>query len=1093
MWAGSLICRLTQWGLFFPPSPGMLSLHHSHRVEHLLQALLEVTAQPLDNLFDPETILVQNQNMGRWLSQQIAEQTGIAANNRFALPASFIWSVFASEFNQLTTTPGYNPESLIWHCMRVLPQLREQDAFAAIQHYLSGHNPELKLYQLSCQIADLFDQYLVYRPEMILGWEAGRDDHWQARLWRSIRRDADQSHWAQLVSEFLDRASRRVIDTASLPERLSIFAVSSLSPAYLNLLAVLAKEIDVHFFVLNPSLNYWGDIVSKHDLARLRGLWSQQGKADQSDSYTVGHSLLASMGKQGRDFADQLHDFPCQDMEYFDTPEATSLLQHLQRDILLLQQPGTEYSPVIRIEVDQSIQVHSCHSPMREVQVLHDQLLQLFETVPDLAPHEILVMTPDMDQMAPYVDAVFGRSAMERMGYMGYRPPQIPYSISGHNDALSHPMIETLMGWLDLATERFEASTVLSWLMLPAIQRRFDLHEQHDEALQQIQHWIDQSGIRWGLDAGHKASLGLPEEDANTWGFGFQRLLTGYAMDLETDLYQGIAPFHDIEGMTAIWLGQLMHFIERLRYWRQIISTPSGISDWQERINQLISDLFLPDESEERLLDQFRTAMAKVADSASVAGFTDLISAQILSEQISRQLKKTHQSHSFPDGRVSFSTLAPNRGIPFRVICLLGMNDQIFPRTSHPPSFDLISQRPRKGDRSRRDDDRYLFLEAMLSARDVLYISYTGHSEKDNSIRLPSVVVDELLDCLDLGYRLDDAPARDSILTEHPLQAFSQRNFELGSYAAEWLARTQSSPIFIERPLSIDEPTVTSLELGELIKFFNNPSRFFIKNTLGASLHEADESIQDCEPFGLDNLEKYQLKNVFLTAAVMGESQDQQGLLQATGTLPHGALGELIYQKTIAPLPDLIQEIQQLTEDTLPPLEIDLSLNRIELQGWISSRTQSGVFRYRPARLKAKDRITVWIEHLALCTTEPDITSTHLAEDMLIRFDPIDQTQARQQLNKLVRIYLEGHRQPSPFFPSTSYQYAEQIKKGKTEEQAIGSARNKWHGGPYGRGDQEDAHFHQAFRGRDPLDNQFAQVAETFYLPLLDAQRITKR
>ncbi len=1054
----------------------MLHLYHSNKMESLLQALLQVLEQPLENPFTAETILVQNQGMARWITQGIAERQGIAANLDFPLPATFIWRIFELQLERVPDSSSFDKEALLWRCMALLPRYSHSEGFEEIANYLSGDDADLKCYQLSRRIADLFDQYLVYRADMIKRWEAGEEQHWQARLWRAMRENSSEPHRASLIEEF--RASLDAQGAAAeMPQRIMLFGLSALPPLYLDIIASLSEHIEVHLFLLNPSLNYWGDIVSEKDLARLRGLWRSHDRSDVSELYMAGNPLLASMGRQARDFLDQMHEYQAVDFDFFETPGQGTLLAAVQEDILNLQQRGSGELSVGVIEpADASIQVHSCHSPMREIQVLHDRLLSLFASMTELTPQDVVVMSPDIDQLAPYIEAVFGGA-----------PPQrhIPFSIADQADAAQDPLVETLLGWLELPFDRFEAPAVLSWLELPAVQRRFRLDQ---AAVERIREWVSNSGIRWGINSEHRVQLGIDEADSsNSWAFGFERLFLGYALSPGSGLYDSVAPFTDVEGGEAPWLGELQAFIESLDSWRKELARPANIVQWQRRINLMMEQLFLPDEDEEQILKSVRDALDKLVEHAQRAGFEERLDASVLHQHLASQIGSGSGSRRFLTGRVTFCNMVPMRSIPFRIVCLLGMNDSNYPRIDKPLGFDLIAQHPRKGDRSRREDDRYLFLESILAAREVLYISYVGHSQQDNSVKLASVVVSELLDYVQQGYQLADGDLRQQLLSEHPLQPFSERNFTLGSYAAEWLERGDGRQQFIGDALPLVDEFSEGIELNDLKAFFINPARSFLKQ-LGVGNAEYDEALEESELFELDNLGAYFLKHEVLSELLHGgDSESCYNLARARGELPHGSFGEIAFTQTTEKLEEFARQVASMQEQQDLPVDIRIDVEGAAIDGRVSALVGGGCFSYRAAKLKPKDQLMLWIEHLALCAAGSGGESTHLAEDKLFKLDAVEQKAAVSKLDELVKLYRQGRNMPLSFYPATSLAYAKKIADGKDESAALSSAGYAWEGSQYARGDSLDPWFDQAMRGRNPLDEPFCQIAQQVFIPMLEA------
>ncbi|MEJ2481237.1 MAG: exodeoxyribonuclease V subunit gamma [Acidihalobacter sp.] len=1071
----------------------MFHIHHSNRTELLLDALAQVCAEAPADPFEAETVVVQNPGMARWLALGIAERSGVAANLEFPLLASFVWRVYETQFDDLPDHSPLDREILLWRLMALLPEQLEDPAYAPLRHYLQGADEALRRYQLAQRVADLFDQYLVFRAERVLAWEGGEEEHWQARLWRTLNAGERQPHRARLYAEFGERARAGELRRGDLPARVSLFGLTAIPPAYVEVLRALAEVIDVHLFVLNPSLNYWGDIVDERTRAQLRRLWARHGRAAEADYLSVGNPLLASLGKQGRDLLDLLHEGAGEDHDRFAPPQRLDLLGMLQLDILMLQGrgDGADEQPPLPLEPgDRSLQVHSAHSPMREVQVLHDRLLALIEESDGLTPRDIVVMAPDIDAYAPYVEAVFGAAPPER---------RIPWSIADRHAAAESPLAATLLALLALPQSRLTVSEVLALLEDAAVMRRLGLDE---AGLERVRRWVREANIRWGLDADMRAGLGLPAEDAASWAFGLRRLLLGYAMppDGET-LISGIAPYPDIEGGEARDLGLLADFIERLAAWRERLMQPREAAAWADALGALLDDFFLPDDDEANFLQQVREALGSLREHCREAGFAEAVDLAVVRDHLRGRLEDARAGQAFLDGRVSFCNMVPMRSIPFRVVCLLGMNDGDYPRNQRPLGFDLMAEQPRRGDRSRREDDRYLFLEALLSAREVLYLSYVGRDIRSNAERVPSVLLGELLETVERGFRAPDggADVLKQIVTEHPLQPFSSRYFgggeRLFSYAAEWLSETRHDGIgaFLERPLpEPEEAPWRELELDELAGFLSHPARHLLERRLGVNLREYDERIADAEPFELDHLGAWQLKDRALALTLAGrDAEGLERLALADGSLPSAGFGRQAFARAVESVPELAEELRGLgVEAACDTLELDLELGECRLRGWLRGAGAGGLLRYRTGRLRARDRLRLWLEHLALNALAPqgvECVSVFCAEDGLLRLGPV--TDAPAHLQALVGLYREGWREPLPFFAETSLAYAERLlRKGEDAEAALAAAAKVWAGNQFVAGEADDAYNRLAFRALEPLDARFAELAERVYAPLFAAQ-----
>ena len=525
----------------------MLHLYQSNRLERLAEALAALLLrEPLSPLCR-ETVVVPHPGVGRWLGLRLAERLGICANVEFPLPAAFIWRVLREFLGELPEANRFEPGVLTWGILRGLHELRDDPRFGPVRRYLRDGDP-IKGYELAGRLALLFDRYLVYRPDWIAAWEGGRSatpgDDWQAALWRylvgSQGTEAD-SHWVRLLEHFFARSQGAEVRPNGLPRRIALFGVPSLSPGYLQVLGRLSHFMEIHLFLLNPCQAYWTEITDPREKER------RELAADGGELYLeVGNPLLASLGRQGRDFFAALLEFDAgQTEERFEPADDDTLLGRLQNDILDLRDPADE-PPRPLPAGDLSLQIHACHSPLREAEALYDRLLELFERFPDLRPADVLVMTPEMDSYAPALEAVFAEP--------GDRPA-IPFRLSDRPLVAESPLVGAFFQLLEIPHSRYELPRLAALLEIPAVARRFDLSE--DEVARALR-WLDEAGVRWGRDAAFRARRGLPPLAQNSWRFGLDRLLLGYALPGgEERLFAGILPYDEVEGAAAAALGSV--------------------------------------------------------------------------------------------------------------------------------------------------------------------------------------------------------------------------------------------------------------------------------------------------------------------------------------------------------------------------------------------------------------------------------------------------------------------------------------------------------------------------------------------------------
>lgn len=1048
----------------------MLRVYHSNRMEQLVECLCGVLEQPLQSSLAAEQFVVQNTGLARWLNLRLAERFGIAANHEYLLPASFVWRQFRNCLPGVEENSPFDKEILFWHIFEQLPDLPQDEGFAPLHGYLESDANGLKRYQLARRIADVFDQYLVYRPQWVLDWDFGAEEHWQARLWRLLREDIQGEHRAALQQRFMALD----LGEMDLPERVCVFGISSLAPTSLAVLRHLADFTEVHLFVLNPSLAYWGDIVPQRSLARLQEAWRRRGRPDVSELYETGNPLLAAWGRLGRDFQSLLYeDNVPEELDAYVEPAGERLLDLVQRDLLELFDRSAETQRYPIPADDGSIRIHVCHSPLREVEVLHDQLLELFRLQPDLQPRDLVVMAPDIDRYAPYVQAVFGGVAEQRY---------IPWSLADVSPRGESPLAELILQLLGLPDSRFAASEVMGILEIPEVQARFGLQAAD---LPQLRQWVQAAGIRWGLAEGSDGG-----ENANSWLAGFQRLFFGYALPETVERYGTVAPVAGVEGGEARLLGILKAMLDRLGEWRDLFTRSHSAKDWHAHLNRALDSLLRAGD-DEPALEQIRAALDRLLSGSGDAGVDAPLHRAVIKAFLEGELSVGGAAHRYAGGRVTFCAMVPMRAVPFRVVALLGLNDQDFPRRARAPSFDRMADDFQPGDRAVRDEDRHLFLEALLSARDTLYLSYVGADVRDNSELQPALMLSELQDYIQVGFELASP-----LLVHHPLQPFSRR-YAVGeegifTYAGEWtLARTgQGEQSFAAMPIAAGEELPRIVELEQLERFFQHPARWFLRHRLGVGLTEQDLVLLDDEPFDLPFLDLYGLRQELLQTRIQG--QDFQGraeLHRLRGELPRGPFAELLLEREQESIEDLGRAIRDLAAHERPALEVDLPLGEFRLQGWLGGITDQGLLTYRLSPFNGKDMIRLWLRHLVLNSiAEGDQArdSRHLdpkQEYLLPAFsDPED---ARRQLQALLQLYWLGRQQPLAFHPKTSFIYSRALVEDKPEEKALEAALRTWQGNGYSKGEGDDADFQVAWRGGDPMGDEFRRISRQVFEPAL--------
>jgi len=1142
-------------------NPGFMVVH-GNRLDELRSLVVSwMRRYPLTPL-ENEVALVQSNGIAQWLKLALAEDTqdddqggcGIAAAIDVQLPGSFMWQLYRAVLgkDEIPETSLLDKAPLTWRLMRLLPTLIDQPHFEPLQRFLTADTDLRKRYQLSERLADLFDQYQVYRADWLEDWAQGRhqlksvrgditplkpENCWQAELWRALLHDVGAEGMAQsragVHQRYIERINTLSEAPAGLPARVIVFGISSLPAQALEALAGLARFSQVLLCVHNPCRHHWADIVADKDL--LRHEYKRQSRKagmpvvlNPDALHQHAHPLLAAWGKQGRDYINLLdsHDDPNSyrsvfrdgRIDLFSESDPQTVLNQLQDDILELRplSETRELWPAVDIRKDRSIRFHVAHSAQREVEVLHDQLLARFSANPELRPRDVIVMVPDIDSYAPHIRAVFGQLDREDRRF-------IPFTLADQGQRGRDPLLIAVEHLLKIPDSRFPVSEILDLLDVPALRARFGIDERD---LPTLHRWIEGAGVRWGLNARQREGLGLPEAlDQNSWHFGLRRMLLGYAVGAGT-AYDGIEPYDEIGGLDAALIGPLVALLDALQVAHNELSRAATPAEWGTRLQALMQLFFTADsEHDDYLLSQLETLRETWLETCETVGLLEQLPLTVVREAWLAGLDQGRLSQRFLAGSVNFCTLMPMRAIPFKVVCLLGMNDGDYPRAQPPLDFDLMGSDYRPGDRSRREDDRYLLLEALLSARDQLYISWVGRSIRDNSERPASVLIGQLRVHLASGWRLadaqepEDASKRDpgqqllhALTLEHPLQPFSakyfQENPEYFSFAREWQVLHEAAGDRSEAGPLVRHEQEEPLSLAQLQDFLRNPVKHFFSQRLKIFFEVAEAPLADDEPFVLDALQRYGLSDSLLQAALIDPDQARDRLtaqatrLQGSGLLPMAGFGELLRDELIEPLPELVQRYHDLLlrwpEKLHSATSVKYQHQGIALDGWLDglSRNAEGELLAVTAipnaiggkKSRKWHRLSKpWVNHLVACACELPLTTALVASDETLLLPPLEAEHAKRALNDLLLAWQQGMQRPLPVAIKTAFAWVGQSDETKAEA----AARKTYDGdGQNIAGEHaESTALARQYPDFDALldTEEFVGWCEALYKPIFDA------
>ncbi|WP_431970287.1 exodeoxyribonuclease V subunit gamma [Nocardia sp. bgisy134] len=1145
-----------------------LHIHRAERADALADALAELLATPQPDPFAAEIVAVPAKGVERWLTQRLSAvlgvsaggRDGVAANIRFPSPSALVAEALAASTGIAQDDDPWSPQRTVWTLLRVIDAALGEPWCAVLARHLGGADPAGRdhrvgrRYATAAHLSGLFDGYGAQRPALITEWAAGADTDgagrrvpddllWQPTLWRRLRAEIG----APSPAERLDAACallRAEPDLVELPQRLSLFGVTRLPADQLAVLDALGHARDVHLWLAHPSPVMWSEI------ARLSPTVS---RADDASGRSMRHPLLAGLARDVRELQQRLSGPAAAGSDTHlsapprgarvvaagaePVPEseragrsndvapvsgsapwergapraATSLLAAVQAGIRDDAWPPAELVPA-----DDSVRVHACHGPARQVEVLRECLLGLFAADPTLEPRDVLIMCPEVEAYAPLVRAAFGSRAGsgETTQEAAHPAHLLRVRLADRGRGVTNPLLAVIEVLLEMADGRVTVTQVLDLAASETVRRRcgFD-----DDAIERLRGWAAESGARWAIGQRQRQAFGLADFAQNTLNGAVDRILLGVTADESADDWLDLAlPLDDVDSNDVDLAGRFAEFVDRLAVCLRDLRGPRPAREWAAVLGRSLDLLTDVPDSQAWVRTEARREIAAATDHAGEVPLRLADLAVLLSSRLAAQPTRAN----FRTGELTVCTMVPMRSVPHRVVVLLGLDDDVFPRAAVVDGDDVLARNPVLGERDPRSEDRQLLLDAVLAAGEKLLLFHTGADPVSGAHRPPAIPVAELLDALRAHV---GAAGMDAVLTRHPLQGFDRRNFHAErpfSFDTVALAGALAAgrppaprPAFLPQPLPTPEPS--DVALADLMSFAEHPVRAFLWQRLGLRVPEHEEDIADRLPIELDGLAKWELGERMLTARLTGA--DANALRAAEwrrGTLPPFGLGGAV-------LDEVEHTVDKLVRASLPDYEgqaravdvaIDLGNGR-RLTGTVPEVRGETLVRTTFSRLAPKHRIAAWVALLALAATEDRswrAVTTGRGQFGRPAWRSVltapDAPAAVAILRELVRLRDAGLCEPLPIAPTATAAYAERRFRGASADEAFAAAEREFNGGPNGPGafgDHTDRHLRYVWGSAPRLEHlmdtpapagepgettRFGVLARRLWAPLLGAE-----
>ncbi|MEP6559943.1 MAG: exodeoxyribonuclease V subunit gamma [Nakamurella sp.] len=1112
-----------------------LHLHRAERADTLAAALAELLSEPLDDVFAEEVVAVPARGIERWLTQRMShrlgsrsgQHDGICANVRFPSPAALI-----TEVAGLVDHDPWAPDAAVWPLLEVIDEAADEPWCRTLAEHLGyldvpdAAHRKGRRYAVARRIAGLFDGYATHRPDMLTAWAAGDDQDgwarpvppdmgWQPELWRRLAASIDAPDPVVRLTDVVQRL-RADPATIALPHRLSMFGPTALPARQFRLLTALAEHRDVHLWLPHPSPLLWSALAERE----LPVGMISRGRDPSATASR--HPLLSSLGRDCREMQTTLSAAPHLDTHHPGTEPATTLLGRLQRDLRDNIRPGRQKHRLT--PEDNSIQVHACHGQTRQVDVLRDVIVGLLAADDSLQPSDILVMCPDIETYAPLIQGAFGLAEVVDGGHPAHA---LWVRLADRALSQTNPLLATVEKLLDLADGRVTASQVLDLAAWAPVRTRFRFD---DDELERLTGWAGQSGARWGLDAEHRRAFGLAAFGQNTWRAGLDRILLGVAMAEEDNNRLDTAlPLDDVGSSDVDLAGRLAELLDRLTTALDALSGEHRVHDWLSALLTAVDSLTSVSVTNAWQAAELRRELATVGQNAEQAHAERLsLTRADIRALLAGRLAGRPTRANFRTGTLTVCTMVPMRSVPHRILCLLGVDDGVFPRTAREDGDNVLAREPAVGERDPRSEDRQLMLDALMAATEKVVITYTGADERTGARRPPAVPLGELLDTLDdTAATQTGDPARVQILVRHPLQPFDHRTVtpgELGTIGRAFTfdpaalngARAAAAPrlpvpVFLPAPLPALPPG--DVDLDELVKLLIHPAKGFLKQRLDIGIRFEEDDPSDALPVELDSLEKWGVGNRLLRDRLAGISEaDCQQAEWRRGVLPPGPLGARTLNAVLDDLRPLVDKTAALRAKPRRTVDVVADLaNGRQLRGTVSGLHDTILVAVSFSKLGAAARLKAWITVVALTASSPDtpwgaatVGRDKPGHPKCATLTPLTGERAAQVLQQLIELFDRGLREPLPMPVKSAAEYAEHRFRNADVQDAHYRAKQKWTSNKFPGEDDDGAH--QQIWGRNaPFDtlltpvlpadigagepDRFSELATRLWFPLLDHEQ----
>jgi exodeoxyribonuclease V gamma subunit len=985
-----------------------------------------------NDIFKKEFLVVEDLETSEYIKKNIAKKLGISCNINFFTEKKLIYYIL-KKFIFIKKYTIFKKSNILWELIN-LSKNKKKLLYTIKKNKIE----EFKYFQ---KISKIFYEYLIYRPKWILNWECKRKEkkkynkkyYIQKKIWKKIiQLKKKKYHYVDLFNNFFIKNFEKKYIYKNLPSKIFIINPFNFTISNFKILKKISKKIEIYIFLCVPfNIKY-----------------------STNKKYWEKYSILSNWTKKKIEIIKYIYSLTKKRKYFFIKKEENNLLNKLKNNFLLLKDNiNKKNKEKIKIQ-DDSISIHECNNYLREIEILHENILHILNNNKKIQPKNIIIKTNNIKNYIPYIKSIFKNNVQNI---------NIPYSI---NKPLSkkNPIIYVFNKILSLPYSKFKNKNVLDFLNFKFISKKFKIS--HKE-LKKIIEWTKETNIRWGINSKHKKKIKIYPTEENTWKYGIKKIILGYGVQKNIKNLKKIQPYSIYEKNHIKLLEKLIYFINTLIKWNKKLSKKKKIKTWKKNLKKIIKDFFYLNKKNKKICKIIKTQWMIIIKEIKQSSYKKKISVKIFKYYLNSKLKKIYFYKKFNENCVTFTNFNFLRTVNFKITYCLGMNNN-FPKKNIKNSENLINKYKKFGDFNKKIENYFIFFELISFTTKKFYISYINDSPNKIEKQEKSYVIQKIKKYIENNF-YSKKNILDNILYVHPKTNFEEKNFSkniCNSFQKMWILKKNS---FYQKKNIKKIPLlykIKKINIKKLILFWSNPINYYFNKTLNIYFLNKNYINYNQEPFILDTKNNYLLeKKIFQYIYLKKNLSILYEKIKYTGIFPHKNFRKILLKNKINKIKNFYKKIKNLKTKFFKK-NFSLKINKFKIYGMLKNLSSNRLFQFKTCSLNYYDKISLWLKHLVYCSIGGE-KSTYIGINKTFSFKKLSCKKAKKNLLKYIFGYVQGLKKPIILTKTGlhwfHYIFDKKNKKISKEKKTIKDSEKKmieiWNGNKYFIGEKKNLYL----------------------------------